>query len=261
MGSSPLTRGGLVYLVEVVGADGLIPAYAGRTILCSRPSRSYRAHPGLRGADLVPLVLRMMRGAHPRLRGADYTTLDEVAHDVGSSPLTRGGPRLPRLRIVARGLIPAYAGRTREIGERFRPLGAHPRLRGADRPKIGSTVTGSGSSPLTRGGQERRCGQQKRLGLIPAYAGRTCGAVFCSWYSAAHPRLRGADPVLSMWFPRHIGSSPLTRGGRGMRRRDGLHQGLIPAYAGRTRARRRSRGSPEAHPRLRGADCYRFAVC
>ena len=153
MGSSPLTRGGLVYLVEVVGADGLIPAYAGRTILCSRPSRSYRAH--------------------PRLRGADYTTLDEVAHDVGSSPLTRGGLNREAIAEHMDRLIPAYAGRTLTPAGVISGGGAHPRLRGADRVSLVYESLREGSSPLTRGGLARLVNASARSGLIPAYAGRT----------------------------------------------------------------------------------------
>ena len=51
-----------------------------------------------------------------------------------------------------------------------------------------------------------------------------------------------------------MGSSPLTRGGRGKLLGSKLMMGLIPAYAGRTRVCGCSGGLGRAHPRLRGAD-------
>ena len=48
------------------------------------------------------------------------------------------------------------------------------------------------------------------------------------------------------------GSSPLTRGKPPRRDTSADRLGLIPAHAGKTPARRRSRPSPRAHPRSRG---------
>ena len=70
-GSSPLARGGLAAGLDVVGADGLIPAGAGRTARRA-PARSPRA-------------------AHPRWRGEDLGCAQRVSGAYGSSPLARGG--------------------------------------------------------------------------------------------------------------------------------------------------------------------------
>ncbi|EEI78898.1 hypothetical protein HMPREF0308_0800 [Corynebacterium striatum ATCC 6940] len=91
-GSSPLTRGGLAVLMGPVGLIGLIPAYAGRTLVLLMGGSSARAH--------------------PRLRGADSTLGFTRWNAMGSSPLTRGGrPNHQRGDRIPR-LIPAYAGRT-----------------------------------------------------------------------------------------------------------------------------------------------------
>ena len=50
------------------------------------------------------------------------------------------------------GLIPAYAGRTTPQVSSYWALGAHPRLRGADRFFHAAAPEVDGSSPLTRGG-------------------------------------------------------------------------------------------------------------
>ncbi|EEI78897.1 hypothetical protein HMPREF0308_0799 [Corynebacterium striatum ATCC 6940] len=73
------------------------------------------------------------------------------------------------------------------------------------------------------------------LGLIPAYAGRTPFGLPSTFPLPAHPRLRGADAISLSTAPTKRGSSPLTRGGRVGRRGLAAGQGLIPAYAGRTR--------------------------
>ena len=157
------------------GVAGLIPAYAGRTVRIRNNVRSRRAHPRLRGADLIT--------RHPFVEG------------MGSSPLTRGG-RMSRWRWggVA-GLIPAYAGRTCTAYSHSPAAGAHPRLRGADSSSHPARVRRVGSSPLTRGGHEKNLifGQPSRL--IPAYAGRTWACLFMTQTARAHPRLRGADCI------------------------------------------------------------------
>ena len=51
LGSSPLTRGGRPHPLPRQTPQGLIPAYAGRTVRREIPVISARAHPRLRGAD------------------------------------------------------------------------------------------------------------------------------------------------------------------------------------------------------------------
>ena len=91
-----------------------------------------------------------------------------------------------------------------------------------------------GSSPLTRGGPARQVRLSRRLRLIPAYAGRTLALPLTNFATAAHPRLRGADEIIDAVDPATKGSSPLTRGGRLLRRLQLGNRRLIPAYAGRT---------------------------
>ena len=72
----------------------------------------------------------------------------------------------------------------------------------------------------------------------------------------AHPRLRGADTIQEDGILAWFGSSPLTRGGLTADDFRDLMGGLIPAYAGRTRAIIEVTPSAAAHPRLRGADRF-----
>ena len=109
-----------------------------------------------------------------------------------------------------------------------------------------------GSSPLTRGAlmsQELNSGEG---GLIPAYAGSTKPAWGLRGGRRAHPRLRGEHELRADAEKYREGSSPLTRGAPMSPRRIRVRIGLIPAYAGSTRAKRAVSNPAGAHPRLRG---------
>ena len=76
----------------MVPADGIIPAYAGSTMVLDVGSNTFRDH--------------------PRIRGEHETMQDASAMFTGSSPHTRGARNL-RQQLPARiGIIPAYAGST-----------------------------------------------------------------------------------------------------------------------------------------------------
>ena len=231
-GSSPLTRGkrGCGGLVDDL--RWLIPAHAGKT---RRRTRT---------------LARC--GAHPRSRGEN---LKQVARDVnkaGSSPLTRGKHRVVRYDSVIPRLIPAHAGKTACLTIDGVVVRAHPRSRGENLPPQVSRSSTRGSSPLTRGKLGQRDLVDPEAGLIPAHAGKTGRLGQTHPLGGAHPRSRGenrdgAGLLCDLW-----GSSPLTRGKHDREIEQQRQPGLIPAHAGKTRGRSRSRGRPAAHPRSRG---------
>ena len=92
LGSSPLTRGKLLGADRALGGRGLIPAHAGKT----RP-RNHQDQGG---------------GAHPRSRGENFSRPKVTPLLPGSSPLTRGKPRLVGADLPLGRLIPAHAGKT-----------------------------------------------------------------------------------------------------------------------------------------------------
>ena len=86
-------------------------------------------------------------GAHPRSRGehADVTTA--ISGPLGSSPLTRGAPKVPSAPHHRSRLIPAHAGSTKPCLISFNsPLGSSPLTRGA--PSLNS---GGGAVHIGRG--------------------------------------------------------------------------------------------------------------
>ena len=173
--------------------------------------------------------------AHPRSRGENEPLTSAPDSSLGSSPLTRGKPAgRPRPRM-ARGLIPAHAGKTRQALYRFDPTAAHPRSRGENAPDQPTIQSTRGSSPLTRGKRRRHPAGPTRRRLIPAHAGKTHARRTVAPSRRAHPRSRGENAVLVDDLLACRGSSPLTRGKRGTSPTYQPRPRLIPAHAGKTR--------------------------
>ena len=153
MGSSPLTRGKLAPLQEIVSGHGIIPAHAGKTP--ARPAG------------------RRTPGDHPRSRGENRGRRSHRRLPSGSSPLTRGKPPRRGGRRLPRGIIPAHAGKTAIKRSRSAMRADHPRSRGENFTARRRFASFGGSSPLTRG-KPRGAGRPTRSpGIIPAHAGKT----------------------------------------------------------------------------------------
>ena len=235
-GSSPLTRGKRQSLCCRRPPGRLIPAHAGKT----SPRKSYRD----------------CRTAHPRSRGENHDCGDEGIGLQGSSPLTRGKPAQRPGRTRNARLIPAHAGKTPGCEITLGFDGAHPRSRGENRARrlVGANL--SGSSPLTRGKPFRQVRTDEHNRLIPAHAGKTCHPQQPNRATPAHPRSRGENHSPGRHTGTTMGSSPLTRGKHGRRRRVGGRHRLIPAHAGKTLRSRRLEKLASAHPRSRGENTY-----
>ena len=154
-GSSPLTRGKAMAKVNQRVQQRIIPAYAGK-----RPPKG---------------PLSLPKGDHPRLRGEKALSRNLARCPLGSSPLTRGKGLNKVNRFWAKRIIPAYAGKSMPILSGLSRLQDHPRLRGEKRGSNCFDLYRAGSSPLTRGKELARLKQPRRLGIIPAYAGKRHG--------------------------------------------------------------------------------------
>ena len=134
-GSSPLTRGKPSSCTLRPRTARLIPAHAGKTF------------------DAACHVVH--RAAHPRSRGENNCPTDGTSPFSGSSPLTRGKRRHRRRRPSDTRLIPAHAGKTPPRPMRSAAEQAHPRSRGENASSCKNRAKTLGSSPLTRGKQNR----------------------------------------------------------------------------------------------------------
>ena len=190
----------------------------------------------------------------------------------GSSPLTRGEPRLILTRELLPRIIPAHAGKTtggewshgrvrahpRSRGKTapmmealpFEP--AHPRSRGENSTSADMTSLPGGSSSLTRGKPSWPAAGFAALGLIPAHAGKTWGAPTSPARTRAHPRSRGENVPAVAAFAGAVGSSPLTRGKLLPPGDHAVVDRLIPTHTGKTFRRAGQSRYRRAHPRSRG---------
>ena len=193
-GSSPHTRGAHFLELHPVERIRIIPAYAGST----PPSVT----PGTCSAD------------HPRIRGEHVVALAGLLRGGGSSPHTRGAPRLGKPHDNHSRIIPAYAGSTDSKECPSIPIRDHPRIRGEHASDAQMEAFSAGSSPHTRGAPAQRQQAPNPRRIIPAYAGSTSSPTPAKRTAGDHPRIRGEHPGIGTTGTPYRGSSPHTRGAR-----------------------------------------------
>ena len=230
--SSPHTRGAPSHPRPTRRYPGIIPAYAGSTI-------------DEHGASPV-------RRDHPRIRGEHENLPAPGQPGVGSSPHTRGAHPVAVAVGVGPRIIPAYAGSTAETIQNPSNHRDHPRIRGEHFQVSFQFPLGAGSSPHTRGAHRDTNRAYADMGIIPAYAGSTCSSRLGVESCRDHPRIRGEHHVKRSRLRRIFGSSPHTRGAQPGVSNGELLQGIIPAYAGSTKAADAWVIAHEDHPRIRG---------
>ena len=173
-GSSPRMRGAPAATGLYGPRDGIIPAYAGSTILQCSYMHVHKDHPRVCGEHSSG--------------GAGCPVL------LGSSPRMRGAQNYDRPSDDQLGIIPAYAGSTRSTTTAPTWRWNHPRVCGEHQPELAKM------SP--------------DFGIIPAYAGSTSSRMSSSLVFEDHPRVCGEHPATTGATTRRTGSSPRMRGAR-----------------------------------------------
>ena len=97
-----------------------------------------------------------------------------------------------------------------------------------------------------------------KLGLIPAYAGKTARPGYRLTWPRAHPRVCGENMLVHWPSRTRLGSSPRMRGKRDGTFSISLDGGLIPAYAGKTEGLSGLVVAMRAHPRVCGENIRRL---
>ena len=253
LGSSPRGRGKRKEPWYATPADGLIPAWAGKTCIGygSRPwfrgsSPRGRGKPAQtttarRSQGLIPAwagktpeqpPTRPVPTAHPRVGGENEDFYSESERRRGSSPRGRG--------------------KRSGSGLRGWSVVAHPRVGGENELSHDLDHRGVGSSPRGRGKHPLSVTPHIAFRLIPAWAGKTWRPQGGYEDPEAHPRVGGENAKSRGTPPRLTGSSPR---GRGKPRRPCsylLARRLIPAWAGKTGCAARRCSRCRAHPRVGG---------
>ena len=138
------------------------------------------------------------------------------------------------MNSLAVGITPAYAGKTYFLFVTTLLMWDHPRLRGKDDYFEIERLYGLESPPLTRERPDKITISKLRIGITPAYAGKTC-TLYCSGYlKKNHPRSRGKDCTTPYLQIKKQGSPPLTRERLQRPEYIGGRSGITPAHAGKT---------------------------
>ena len=149
-------------------------------------------------------------------------------------------------------ITPAYAGKSSCRRKESRGSKDHPRLCGE---KLLSSVPVdlvSGSPPPMRGKGFFDRFDFGRRRITPAYAGKSEITNEGSSIRRDHPRLCGEKQLIAKTAEFLEGSPPPMRGKVYLDQNAEPPAGITPAYAGKSRKRRRAAGRPEDHPRLCG---------
>ena len=131
LGSSPRMRGTLRVASSTASVSGLIPTYAGNTRTAIRSIATPRAHPHVCGEHAFQANIQLL--------------------GQGSSPRMRGTPVAGREPAHCAGLIPTYAGNTRQTLKKSTVSWAHPHVCGEHARIVNWFLVKSGSSPRMRG--------------------------------------------------------------------------------------------------------------
>ena len=152
-GSSPHTRGARTTSRRRARRTGIIPAYAGSTlIVCSGFACS---------------------GDHPRIRGEHVERVEDNCDARGSSPHARGAQRNNTISPGCARIIPACAGSTQSGDKAKGTFRDHPRMRGEHSISSAIRLQFAGSSPHARGALLDHDARHLGPGIIPACAGST----------------------------------------------------------------------------------------
>ena len=178
----------------------------------------------------------------------------------GSPPRTRGKVRNSCTERLHIGITPAYAGKSRRGTEKGAPAWDHPRVRGEKPLTTTASARQTGSPPRTRGKAPPSAFKLARLGITPAYAGKSFLAIPFTLQDRDHPRVRGEKKLAQEIMENELGSPPRTRGkvpaqytARGQDR-------ITPAYAGKRKAPCGEHPEAKDHPRVRGEKCTSVAA-
>ena len=231
-GSSPRMRGALRFDIRHNIIHGIIPAYAGSTLIKANGLCFIRDHPRVCGEHAMNKSFEAANsGSSPRMRGALF----------GLSGFENG-----------LGIIPAYAGSTALPPKPFTPDRDHPRVCGEHLITHGKGKNLPGSSPRMRGALLRRHDGPCHEGIIPAYAGSTLliSMSIPNWWD--HPRVCGEHRFQAFALLFGAGSSPRMRGALIIFLHRRRQKGIIPAYAGSTGCRWQRAARSWDHPRVCG---------
>ena len=150
-----------------------------------------RITPAWAGKRVCPLHRSPWHRDHPRVGGEKNLSGSAIWENRGSPPRGRGKAFAMILHIRAKGITPAWAGKSRDH-ESLRPRRQdHPRVGGEKSAAIFRSSGSWGSPPRGRG-KDKSGGEGGTLRRItPAWAGKSAPAGHTAAVKQDHPRVGG----------------------------------------------------------------------
>ena len=174
------------------------------------------------------------------------------AAGVGSPPRGRGKVVVVHIIGAVHGITPAWAGKRPLLWTLGRRSRDHPRVGGEKFQKPIGMLQDTGSPPRGRGKVFLFTYINVCEGITPAWAGKR---LLPSWRDTRewdHPRVGGEKHITEYIRSIEMGSPPRGRGKVTQDAVSGKHLRITPAWAGKSRIRRRSRHRDGDHPRVGG---------
>ena len=196
--------------------------------------------------------VRVRPSVHPRVCGELTIPCSATSRSIGSSPRVRGTPERPAHHVRRARFIPACAGNSASATWRIGEDTVHPRVCGELPSPAPARGYQGGSSPRVRGTHWRGRSAATPRRFIPACAGNSSRSALHFAGLAVHPRVCGelaARIAIQSWAS---GSSPRVRGTLGPPLAGPAPDRFIPACAGNSMRRSRSRSGRSVHPRVCG---------
>ena len=212
-GSPPHVRGKDGPRVYYIPNSGITPAYAGKSTVQRGCSRHIRDHPRVCGEKY-------------------YVTVGKADHE-GSPPRMRGKAKTSQKGLWGPRITPAYAGKSGPCPDRVPPAGDHPRVCGEKSQSTSASPRALGSPPRMRGKGVKQSNSRIRMGITPAYAGKSCIYRSTTSISWDHPRVCGEKSFKTSTSCWSKGSPPRMRGKGIQPCNQWVRVGITPAYAGK----------------------------
>ncbi len=151
---------------------GSPPRMRGKGAQYSLPVWRHRITPAYAGKSLPSRACPPSCWDHPRVCGEKHIRVVCGCTRVGSPPRMRGKEAAGKLCSPGRGITPAYAGKSGDLGQSAAQTGDHPRVCGEKHRPSKTQSRPAGSPPRMRGKGKRSDGAGKRRRITPAYAGK-----------------------------------------------------------------------------------------
>ena len=174
------------------------------------------------------------RRDHPRVCGEKPSASLITSVVAGSPPRMRGKAEIAAGTSRTVRITPAYAGKRSTSPTMTRHIWDHPRVCGEKSPDSSCNISSTGSPPRMRGKDSFQRWDTRRIGITPAYAGKSSRPCRRKSKTRDHPRVCGEKE--QRWDARQPerGSPPRMRGKARGYTLPASTLGITPAYAGKS---------------------------